>query len=439
MSRLQEVFAEAQKYMIAGASAGQRYRKASGQPLYLSGASGCRLYDVDGNVYIDYHGGAGAAMFGHAHPRLRDAAMRAMEMGFFMNYDTEYTVECARLLSEIFPSCERMRFANTGSEATQDAIRLARTYTGKDIIVKFDGHFHGMHDLIWYNHSSVAPAGKDGAVETIPDCSGLDKKTAESIRVVLWNDVDALENCVRENRGRIAAVILEPISFNCGCLLPKEGYLQAVRDICTREGIVLIFDEVICGLRMAPGSAQAYFGVTPDMTTMAKAIGGGFPIAAFGGKKEIMDCLSPFGPCVVSGTYTGSLMPVVVSCECLKMSQEPGFYEAIEEAGMRLIHGINSLFAQNGLRGHARRVGARFSIYFGPDDPEEDYDFRKTAAKMDAAMYDKFIQNVLSVGLWFHDTASKITPAHYGFSTQHTLADIDETLDKLETVFKKMK
>ena len=439
MSRLQEVFAEAQKYMIAGASAGQRYRKASGQPLYLSKASGSRLYDVDGNIYIDYHGGAGAAMFGHNHPRLRAAAMTAMDMGFFMNYDTEYTVECAKLISEIFPSCERVRFANTGSEATQNAIRLSRTYTGKDIVIKFDGHFHGMHDLIWYNHSSITPAGADGSVKISPDSAGLDKKAAENVRVVLWNDIDALENCIKANKGNIAAVILEPISFNCGCLLPKEGYLQAVRDICSREGIVLIFDEVICGLRMAPGSAQKYLGVIPDMTTMAKAIGGGFPIAAFGGKKEIMECLSPFGPCVVSGTYTGSLMPVVVSCECLKMSQEPGFYEAIDEAGDKLINGINDLFKKNGLSGHARNIGARFSIYFGPDDPEDDYDFRKVASKMDLDMYKKFINNVLPAGLWFHDTAAKISPAHYGFSTQHTLADIDETLDRLENVFKAMK
>jgi glutamate-1-semialdehyde 2,1-aminomutase len=435
MSRQKELYDEASHWLVAGSSAGQRYNAQLGHPLYIERADGCRLYDIDGNEYIDYHGGSGAAMFGHNHARIKKALLNVLDRGFFMNYDTVDTLELAKLAREIFPSCEKIRLANTGSEATQAAIRLARGFTGKNLILRFDGHFHGMHENIWFNHATVNPADEYHEVQTVPDSNGFPKDAPDSVINVMFNDVDALEHVVKKYSGQIAGLIVEPISFNCGCLEPRDKFLDTVREICTREDIILIFDEVICGLRMRPGSAQRRYGVIPDLTTAAKAIGGGLPISLLGGKAEIMDHLSPLGDVVMSGTYTGTLLAVAASVECMKMSQEPGFYDHIEQLGDRLFKGVDELLSEHHIPGHVRGVGARWAIYFGVEDPEDDYDFRKVATLFDREMDKRFSKAAPSVGLWFHDTSSAITPAHRALTTAHTMADIEETLEKLDTVF----
>lgn len=437
MSRMQEIFNEAEKVFIGGASAGQRYNAVLKQPLFLDHADGSRVWDVDGKEYIDYHVCAGAALFGHNHPRLRAAIEKAISKGFFMNFDTEYHAELGKLLQQIFPSCERIRLANTGSEATQAAIRAARSFTGRDKVVRFEGHFHGMHENIWFNHNHVNPVDEYGEVEVDADSEGFQKGARDSVVTVVFNDIAAFEHAVEKYRGEIAALIMEPISYNCGCYEARKEYLQKVREICTREKIILIFDEVICGLRMRPGSAQRYYNIIPDMTTMAKAIGGGLPIAAFGGRADIMSVLNPIGKTTVSGTYTGALIPVLTSIECLKMAMEPGFYDQIDQIGEKLYRGIDVLFAKYGLKGHCHGVGARFGIYFGVENAEDDFDFRKVAEKQDRVMYKKFVTEALPLGLWFHDTAGPSSPAHYGITIAHTEQDIDETLARMDDIFKK--
>lgn len=436
MSRIEEIYQQAEQYYIGGASAGQRYNAVIRQPLYISRADGSRVFDADGKEYIDYHTCAGAGLFGHNHPRIRQAIGRAMDMGFFMNFDTAYHVELAKLLQQFFPSCERLRLANTGSEATQAAIRVARSFTGREKIIKFEGHFHGMHENIWFNHNGVSQADAYGEVETVPDSQGFPANAKDSVVNVVFNDAAALEHAMEKYKGQVACVILEPISYNCGCYEARRAYLQRVREMCTRENIVLIFDEVVCGLRMRPGSAQKYYGVLPDMTTMAKAIGGGLPIAAFGGRADMMSVLNPVGKTTVSGTYTGSLMPVMAAIECLTMASEPGFYDQIEKIGEKLYRGIDGLFQKHGKKGHCRGVGARFAIYFGVENQEDDFDFRKVAASQDRAMYKKFVAQCLPQGLWFHDTAGPVSPAHYGITIAHTEQDIDETLTRMDDIFK---
>lgn len=436
MSQMQEIFQQAQTCFIGGASAGQRYSAVLKQPLYLDHADGSHIWDVDGKEYIDYHTCAGAGLFGHNHPRIRKAIGRAMEQGFFMNFDTPHHVELAKLLQQVFPSCERIRLANTGSEATQAAIRVARSFTGRDKIVKFEGHFHGMHENIWFNHNGVSDVDAFGEVTTVPDSQGFPKNAKDSVVNVVFNDIAALEHAAEKYKGELACVILEPISYNCGCYEARREYLRKVRELCTREGIVLIFDEVVCGLRMRPGSAQKYFDVIPDMTTMAKAIGGGLPIAAFGGRADIMSVLNPIGKTMVSGTYTGSLMPVAVACECMKMALEPGFYDQIERIGEKLYRGIDGLFLQHKKKGHCRGVGARFAVYFGVENAEDDFDFRRVAQVQDRDMYKKFVTACLPKGLWFHDTAGPVSPAHYGITIAHTEQDIDETLNRMDDIFK---
>lgn len=439
MSKMQTLFTKADQYFIGGSSAGQRYNSVLGQPLYVARADGSHVFDVDGKEYIDYHTGAGAALFGRNHPRIREAIGRAMDMGFFMNFDTEHHARLAELLQMVFPSCERIRLANTGSEATQAAIRVARSHTGRDKVLRFEGHFHGMHENIWFNHNMVADMDGHGEVRTIPDSQGFPANATDSVINVVFNDAAALEHALEKYKGQIACVILEPISYNCGCYEARKNYLQKVRELCSREDIVLIFDEVICGLRMRPGSAQKYYGVIPDMTTMAKAIAGGMPIAAFGGRKEIMERLNPVGKTMVSGTYSGALMPVMASIECLTMALEPGFYDRIEATGNKLFSGVNDLFAKHGIAGHARGVGARFAFYFGVDNAEDDFDFRKIASEQNRDMYKKFVTGCLPRGLWFHDTAGPVSPAHYGFTVTHTERDIDTTLERLDDIFKTLK
>ena len=439
MTKMKEMYEVASTCMAGGVSAGQRYNAVMGTPLYVDHADGARLYDVDGKEYIDYHGGSGAALFGHNHPRIKEAVMKSIDRGFFMNYETQDMIELAQLTRQLFPSCEKIRLANTGSEATQGAIRLARGYTGKEKVLKFDGHFHGMHENIWYNHSYVNAKDENGQVETVPDSKGFAPESKESVINVTFNDVDALEYVVKKYKGQIACLIMEPISFNCGCLEASKSFLETVREICTREEIVLIFDEVICGLRMRPGSAQRHFNVYPDLTTTAKAIGGGLPIALIGGKAEVMDCFSPFGPVVMSGTYTGSLMPVMAACECMKMALEPGFYDHFDQLADRLWNGIGDLFRKYELPGHVRGVGARFAIYFGIDDPDIDYSFNKVAEQFDRNMDREFVTKAIEEGLWFHDTSSDITPAHRALMTAHTLEDMDITLEKMDKIFKSLK
>ena len=296
-----------------------------------------------------------------------------------------------------------------------------------------------MHENIWFNHNGVHGELGDGLVETVADSLGFQENAKDNVIVIKFNDLEALETAFAKYKGQIACLIMEPVSFNCGCLECVPGFLEAVREICTREGAILIFDEVITGLRMAPGSAQKRFGVYPDMTTTAKAIGGGIPISLIGGRKEIMDWLSPKGPVAMSGTYTGALMSVMASVACLKMALEPGFYEHIEELAAKLYPGIDGLFKKYGIPGHCRGVGARFSIYFGIEDPAYDYDFRTVAKKFDREMDKKFVKYALQEGLWFHDTSTKITPAHRALMSAHSKKDIEDTLERLDTVFGKLK
>ncbi len=439
MERLKSIYEEAKKYFVEGASAGGRFNSTIQQPLYIEGADGCRFYDVDGKEYIDYHTGSGAAFFGHNHPRLRKAVEKAMELGFFMNFDTPYHTELAKLYQKMFPCAEMIRLSNTGTEVTMGAERVARSYTGREIIIKMEGHFHGMHELIWFNHNGArGKVHADGTVENIPDTDGMPKCFSEAVRNVPFNDFDSLEKAVVANKGKLAAIMMEPISYNCGCYAARKDYLQKVRELCTNEKIVLIFDEVISGLRMAPGCAQAYYGVTPDLATFAKAIGGGFSIAALCGRKDVMQVLNPTGKTIMSGTYTGALMPVLASIECMKMAMEPDFYDAVNEKADALYGGMNQLMKQYGIPGHVHGVGARFGIYFGVEDPENDYDWRKVGDSYRQDLTRSFLTKSLERGLFMHDCGA-VSPAHYGFSTQHTMEDVNITLNRMDDIFKAMK
>ncbi len=434
-----EMYMEAQKYLVGGGSTGGRFNATLGQPLYMDRCEGAYLYDVEGKRYIDYHSSAGPALFGYKHPRLEAAAKAALEKGFYWGYDSKETIELAKELCKLIPSAERVRLVNSGTEVTLSALRLARAYTGKEIIIRFEGHFHGMHEMIWYNHNNEGKMDEIGEIENIPDGAGFPKCFGNVVKNVEFNDYDALERVVERYKDQVAAIIMEPISYNCGCYPARKEYLEKARELCTREEIVLIFDEVICGYRMRPGSAQSYYGVTPDLTTLAKVIGGGFPIAAVVGKKEIMEMGGPTGPAGVSGTYSGALMPVMAAIECAKMIQEPWFYDYLEKIGNALYNGIEDLMKKHGIKGHVRGVGARFGIYFGVEDPEDDYNWRTVKRKFDVELNGKFLTECLKEGIYFHNYGTSPVPAHNGFGIQHTMEDIEYTLDKIDQIFARLK
>lgn len=439
MTRGGALFQEAQNYYVGGVDAANRYHGLLGATLYLDHASGSRMYDVDGTEYLDFHTSAGAALFGYGHPRIMAVAQQAISRGAFMNYNTEAHVELAKLMQAFIPCAERIRLGNTGTEVTQAAIRLARGYTGRELCVRMEGHFHGMHELIWYNHNEQGEMDAAGEIQTIPDTAGVPKCFQEVVKNVEFNDMEALERICTRYRGQVACIIMEPISFNCGCYPARKEYLEQVRALCDSEGIVLIFDEVITGLRLRPGTAQAYYGVTPDLATFAKAIGGTFPIAALCGKKAVMDSLAPVGKVGMSGTYTGALMPVLASVECFKMAAEPGFYDEIDAKADVLYGGIDRLFKTHGIKGHCRGQGARFAMYFGIEDPETDLNWRSVKAGYDLARHRAFVKKALESGLYFVDPGRGPVPCHCGFSTQHSMEDIIESLDKIDVIFREIR
>ncbi len=422
-----ELFARAQKHLVGGVGAGGRFHPLLGQALYFSRGQGSRLWDVDGKEYIDFFTGSGANFLGHNHPATREAIQRALDIGVICNGETEYHARLAELVSEAVPCAEMVRFANSGTESTMGAIRIARGYTGKSKILKFEGHFHGMHDYLWYNCAAgVGELGADGTITPLAESAGMPPELAQLILVTPFNDLETFQRVVRAHRDELAAVIMEPISYNQGCIPSDPEFLREVRRICTEMGIVLIFDEVLSGFRMGRGGAQEYYGITPDLCTLAKALGGGVPIAAVCGNKQVMSVLNPLGKTVMSGTYTGHLTAVMAAIACQMELAKPGFYAHINVLADRLYKGIAEALRTTGVPAVIQGIGARFGLYFGVTEPVTNY---RQAARSNREMEKRFLKGCLGRGLYFHDYGHTM---HHGFSSQHSLADIDESLNKIE-------
>ena len=337
------------------------------------------------------------------------------------------------MIADAVPCAEKIRLQNSGTEATMGAVRIARAFTGKPKILKFEGHFHGMHDYLWYNCSTaLGDIRDDGTVTPIADTDGMPDLLSDLIVVVPFNDIESFARAVRTHRDDLAAVIMEPISYNQGCIPADVAYLHEVRQICSDSGIVLIFDEVLSGFRMCRGGAQEYLGVTPDVCTLAKALGGGVPISAICGRTDIMSVLNPVGHTVISGTYTGHLVSVMAAIACQTEIALPGFYDHIDSLADKLYGGITELLGVTGTPGIVQGIGARFGLYLGVTEPVTNY---REATKCDREMEVAFLLGCMERGLYLHDYGHK-TPMHHGFSAQHTIEDIDEALNVIENVFR---
>jgi glutamate-1-semialdehyde 2,1-aminomutase len=435
-SQLEQLFDTAQNYLVKGVSASTRFNPTLGYPLYLSRGDGARIYDLEGKAYLDYNLSFGATFLGHNHPRVRQAIERGLDMGIICGYDTEYHSLLARIITEVIPCAERVRFVNTGSEATMVALRLARAYTGKQKFLKFEGHFHGLHDQVMFNASSPRAAiTTEGYIQPHADSAGVPAEMAKLAVVIPWKDSGMLEKALREHGAEIAAVIMEPINYNSGGIVADREYMQAVRELTTRHNVVLIYDEVLSGFRTGLGGAQEYYGVTPDLCTLAKAIANGLPLAVVAGKKEIMEQLAPLGKVSQSGTYTGHLFAVLAAIASLEEMRQPAFYPHIHRLADRLYTGVQDLFRRYNVSAYIQGLGARFGIFFGVKEEVKHY---RQVTQLDTALAEKFYRGCVEQGIYLHNYGTMVRGGHHGFSAAHTMEDIEQTIAGIETVVQKL-
>lgn len=415
-TRSQELFEQAQKYIPGGVNSPVRAFKSVGRsPIFFTHGAGSKLYDVDGNEYIDYVGSWGPLILGYSPPdvvkAIQEEAARATSFGA----PTELEIELAKLICEMVPSIEMVRLVNSGTEATMSAIRLARGYTGRNKIVKFIGCYHGHGD------SFLIQAGSGATTLGVPNSPGVTQGTIADTLLANFNDLESVQKLVAEFPEEIAAVIVEPVAGNMGVVPPEPGFLEGLREVTRENGIVLIFDEVMTGFRVAKGGAQELYGIDPDLTTMGKVIGGGLPVGAYGGKREIMEHVAPVGPVYQAGTLSGNPLAVRAGLETLKRIKQPGFYEKLEEKARRLDEGIQENIKKLNAPLYTTRVGSMSCIFFTPEKVV-DYD---SATKSDTNAFSRYFQLMLDAGIYL--APSQFEAAF--LSAAHSAEDIEKTVE----------
>lgn len=419
-----KLYERACKVMPGGVNASARPNQAVGHPLFMERGEGAYLYDVDGNKHIDYCISHGASLLGHGNREVIAAVEKMMKKGGMLSSETEVQVRVAEKLTALFPGTEMVRYTCSGTESTWHALRVARAFTGKWGVIKFEGHYHGVNDTAGYSHwPELEKAGPADEPRAVPDSAGIPPANNALITILPFNDVAALERCLKAKGDDIAALIMEPVNYDSCGLRPTPEFLKAVRDLTAQHGVVLIFDEVLSGFRVRGGGALGS-QVTPDMTVLGKAVGGGMPISTFMGTKEIMETCSPTGPALHSGTYNAP--PVLVSAMGAFLDQvsKPGFYDHLNTMGERLYGGMREIFERHGLKAWVQGVGCRFGILFGLDSEPRNY---RDVSRQDMEMLGRFLLACLNRGVYLHH----VSP-HHGYSSAHTMADIEETLDVMD-------
>ncbi len=415
MSRNEELFARAQRTIPAGVNSPVRaFRSVGGTPRFIVRGDGAYLWDADGKRYIDYVGSWGPAILGHAHQETVRAVQEAARGGLSFGAPTEAEIEIAETLCGILPSLDLVRLVSSGTEATMSALRLARGYTGRPKIVKFEGCYHGHGD------SLLVKAGSGALTFGQPSSAGVPPSIAGETLVLSYNDLDEVAEAFELHPDTIAGVIVEPVAGNMNLIAPREGFLEGLRDLCDQYRAVLIFDEVMTGFRVHLRGAQGLYGVTPDLTTLGKVIGGGMPVGAFGGKRAIMEKIAPLGPVYQAGTLSGNPVAVAAGLATLKAIQAPGFYERLSERARALTHGLAAAAAKAGVALSAQAVGGMFGIYFAPQAPTS----YAEVMRCDKEAFNRFFHRMLDAGVYLAPSAFEA-----GFvSAAHTAQDIEETV-----------
>ena len=415
-------FQEAQKLFPGGVNSPVRaFRAVGGQPLFIDRGEGPYLYDVDGNRYIDYVLSWGPLITGHAHPRVIQAIQQTAINGTSYGAPNPLEIELAKRIMEFMPNIEMIRFVNSGTEATMSALRLARAYTKRDKIIKFDGCYHGHADML------LVQAGSGVVTLGLPDSPGVPATTAADTLVANFNDLDSVEALFKNYPDLIAGIIVEPVAGNMGVVPPRPGFLEGLRKITERESAVLIFDEVMTGFRVHKGGAQTLYGIQPDLSTLGKVIGGGLPVGAYGGKREIMELVAPLGPMYQAGTLSGNPLAMSAGIAALELIRGDDCWEAMEQAAGRLEAGISSAAAKAGIPIQQTRVGTMFTTFFSETNPVD----WNTVKRVDKVRFGKFFQKMLENGVY-------LAPSQFeaGFlSIQHDEAIIDATIEAATEAF----
>jgi len=411
----EKLFAKAQKLIPGGVNS--PVRAFPPHPFFTKHAKGSRIVDVDGNEYIDYCLGYGPLILGHAHPSVVQAVKEQLDKGTLYGTPTEQEVELAELVCDSVPCAEMVRLVSTGTEATMSAIRVARGYTGKKKIMKFEGCYHGAHDYV------LVKAGSGATTFGMPNSLGIPEETTENTLILPFNNIEKFEQTIKRERNKIAAVIMEPVVGNAGVILPKDGYLKKIRELTEEKEIVLIFDEVITGFRMAFGGAQEYYRVTPDMVTLGKIIGGGFPMAAFGGKKEIMQMVAPSGKVYQAGTFSGNPISVVAGLATLNTIRMSGnsFYQELESKRRMICDAIQDLARNDNFPIRVNGIASMFQVFFAKSEVY-DYD---SAKKADQTRFMDYHKKLLDKGVF-------LPPSQFEtcfISAAHTTEDIKKTVE----------
>jgi glutamate-1-semialdehyde 2,1-aminomutase len=424
MNRARKLHESASQVLPGGVCASYRTNEAIGHPFFISRGDGAYVYDLDGRQFVDMCMSHGAALLGHNHPAVKAAVETALEMGFVCSYETEYQSALARKITELVPGAEMVRFSGSGTETVMHALRLARAATGRERILKFEGHFNGYADYVSYSYGP--PLDKAGPAEKpIPfaQSAGMPAVLDGLVVIVPFNDPGALEAAFAEHGDELACLIMEPISYDMGCVEAQPGFLNLCQDLCRRHGSLMFFDEVLTAFRMAPGGAQEYLGVTADLCVLGKALGGGMPISAIAGPTPLMTHFRPVGDCEHSGTYLAHTATVLAALAALEEYSRPGFYEHLSRLGDRLYGGFEEIIERSGVPMRLQHVGARFGMHFGHREPVTNY---REAARANRAMMVRFVQGCIERGVYFH------VSVHHGFSHAHSEGDVDRVLEAVE-------
>lgn len=420
-----KLFREAQKVIPGGVNSPVRaFRSVGGTPLFIAKAKGAKVTDADGNTFVDHVASWGPMILGHAHPKVVSAVRKAAGMGTSYGAPTAGEVALARLIRRAFPSIEMVRLVSSGTEAAMSAVRLARGYTGRDKIIKFEGCYHGHADML------LVQAGSGVATLGLPDSPGVPAGAAQDTLVAPFNDLSAVERLFEANPDQVAGVIVEPVAGNMGVVPPVEGFLAGLRELTRRYGALLIFDEVMTGFRVALGGAQALYGVTPDLTTLGKVIGGGLPVGAYAGRRDIMETVAPVGPMYQAGTLSGNPLAMTAGIETLKVLREPGVFDELVSRTRRLCDGVGQAARSAGIPVYQTQIGTMFCTYFS-EGPVSDW---ASASRSDVGRFGRFFQAMLERGVY-------LAPSQFeaGFmSMAHDDEVIEATVEAARAAFREV-
>ena len=426
MTRSHDLFQAASQHIPGGVNSPVRaFKGVGGDPVFFTRGEGACLYDADDKRYIDYVGSWGPMIAGHAHPEVIKAVQDMAANGLGFGAPTEIETQMAETLCKLVPSMDLVRMVNSGTEATMSAIRLARGFTGRDRIVKFEGCYHGHSDAL------LVKAGSGTLTLGVPTSPGVPADVAAHTTTLTYNDIDGIKQAFESIGSETAAIIVEPVAGNMNCIPPEPGFLQGLREVCDQYGCVLIFDEVMTGFRVARGGAQEHYGVTPDLTTLGKVIGGGLPVGAFGGRRDIMEHIAPLGPVYQAGTLSGNPISLAAGLKTLELASAEGFHAQLDAAASRLVNGLQARADKAGIPLNSNQVGGMFGVFFSNEKQISRFE-QVAACDMDA--FQRFYHGMLDAGVYLAPSAYEA-----GFvSSAHSDAMIDETLDCAEQVFASM-